>query len=116
MGFDIVFDTTFAADLTIMEESAELIQRISNEGTLPMITSCCPAWVKYAEEFAPDFLPNLSSCKSPQQMMGAIIKTYFAEKAGLKPENIYSVSIMPCTAKKFEAQREDNDPQWNDRC
>ncbi len=105
IGFDRVFDTTFSADLTIMEESAELIQRVKSNGVLPMITSCCPAWIKYAEEFASDFLPNISTCKSPQQMLGAIIKTYFAEKAGIKPENIYSVSIMPCTAKKFEGQR-----------
>ncbi|HEY9113357.1 MAG TPA: NADH-dependent [FeFe] hydrogenase, group A6 [Bacteroidales bacterium] len=105
IGFDHVFDSSFSADLTIMEESAELIDRVSNGGTLPMITSCCPGWVKYAEEFASDFIPNLSSCKSPQQMMGAIIKTYFAEKENLKPEEIFSVSIMPCTAKKFEAQR-----------
>ena len=107
MGFDNVFDTTFSADLTIMEESAELIHRIQNGGALPMITSCCPAWVKYAEEFATDFLPNVSSCKSPQQMLGAVIKSYFAEKINEKPEDIYSVAIMPCTAKKFEAQRED---------
>lgn len=106
MGFNFVFDTTFGADLTIMEESAELIDRISNGKTLPMFTSCCPGWVKYAEEFAPDFLKNISSCKSPQQMTGAIIKSYWAEKAKLKPENIISVSIMPCTAKKFEAQRD----------
>jgi iron-only hydrogenase group A len=105
IGFDFLFDTTFSADLTIMEESAELIQRIVNGETMPMFTSCCPAWVKYAEEFAPEFLPNVSSCKSPQQMMGAVIKTYFAEQEGIKPEDIYSVSIMPCTAKKFEAQR-----------
>jgi NADH-quinone oxidoreductase subunit G/NADP-reducing hydrogenase subunit HndD len=107
IGFEHVFDTTFSADLTIMEESAELIDRITNGKTMPMITSCCPAWIKYAEEFAVDFIPNLSSCKSPQQMMGAIIKSYFAEKIDTKPEDIYSVSIMPCTAKKFEAQRED---------
>ncbi len=105
MGFKFVFDTTFGADLTIMEEAAELIDRITKGKTMPMFTSCCPAWVKYAEEFAPDFLPNLSSCKSPQQMTGAIIKSYFAEKINTKPENIISVSIMPCTAKKFEAQR-----------
>lgn len=105
VGFDTVFDTTFSADLTIMEESAELIGRIREGGTLPMITSCCPAWIKYAEEFATDFLPNLSSCKSPQQMMGAVIKSYYAKKEGIDPEKIYSVSIMPCTAKKFEAQR-----------
>lgn len=107
IGFDNVFDTTFSADLTIMEESAELIQRISEGGALPMITSCCPAWVKYAEEFADDFIPNVSSCKSPQQMLGAIIKSFFTEQMNEKPENIYSVSIMPCTAKKFEAQRDE---------
>ncbi|MBS4013410.1 MAG: [FeFe] hydrogenase, group A [Bacteroidetes bacterium] len=107
IGFKYVFDTTFTADLTIMEEAAELVERVKTGGTIPMITSCCPGWVKFAEEFYPEMLPNLSSCKSPQQMMGAVIKTYWAEKAGLKPENIYSVSIMPCTAKKFEAQREE---------
>lgn len=107
VGFDNIFDSSFSADLTIMEESAELVNRITNGGVLPMITSCCPGWVKFAEEFYPDLLPNLSSCKSPQQMMGAIIKSYFAEKENLKPEEIYSVSIMPCTAKKFEAQREE---------
>jgi len=107
VGFDHIFDSSFSADLTIMEESAELIHRIQNGGVLPMITSCCPGWVKYAEEFAPEFLPNLSSCKSPQQMMGAIIKSHFAAQENLKPEEIFSVSIMPCTAKKFEAQREE---------
>jgi iron-only hydrogenase group A len=107
MGFDYVFDTTFGADLTIMEESSELIDRIVNKKTLPLITSCCPGWVKYAEEFAPDFIPNLSSCKSPQQMTGAIIKSFFAENEHLTPYQIYSVSIMPCTAKKFEGQREE---------
>ncbi len=107
MGFDYVFDTSFTADLTIMEESEELIQRIVNGGKLPMVTSCCPGWVKYAEEFAPDFLENLSSCKSPQQMMGAVIKSHFADKSQIAPSKIYSVSIMPCTAKKFEAQREE---------
>ena len=107
VGFNNVFDSSFSADLTIIEESAELIQRVSEGGKLPMITSCCPGWVKYAEEFYPDLLPHLSSCKSPQQMLGAIIKSYFAEMEGLKPEEIYSVSIMPCTAKKFEAQREE---------
>ncbi len=107
MGFKFVFDTTFAADLTIMEEAAELIDRVKTGGTLPMITSCCPGWVKFAEEFYPDMLPNLSTCKSPQQMMGAVIKSYWSEKTDIKPENIYSVSIMPCTAKKFEAQREE---------
>ena len=107
IGFDRVFDTTFSADLTIMEEAAELIERISNGGRLPMITSCCPGWVKYAEEFAQDLLPNISSCKSPQQMLGALIKTYYAEAEAIDPGKIYSVSIMPCTAKKFEAQRKE---------
>lgn len=106
MGFKHVFDTTFGADLTIMEEASELIQRITEGQTLPMFTSCCPGWVKYAEEFAPDFLGNLSSCKSPQQMTAAVIKSYFAEQINEKPENILSVSIMPCTAKKFEATRD----------
>jgi iron-only hydrogenase group A len=106
-GFDKIFDTTFAADLTIMEESAELIQRISNGGTLPMITSCCPGWIKYAEEFAGDFLPNISTCKSPQQMLGAVLKSYYAGITGISPENLYVVSIMPCSAKKFEGQREE---------
>lgn len=107
VGFDKVFDTSFSADLTIMEEASELIHRVKNNETLPLITSCCPAWVKYAEEFYPEMLPNVSSCKSPQQMMGAIIKSYWAELAGVDPKNIYSVSVMPCTAKKFEAQREE---------
>jgi iron-only hydrogenase group A len=107
MGFARVFDTSFSADLTIMEEASELVHRIQNNLPLPMFTSCCPAWVKYVEEFAPEFIPNLSSCKSPQQMLGAMIKSYIADNEGLKPEKIYSVSIMPCTAKKFEAQREE---------
>ncbi len=107
IGFKYVFDTSFAADLTIMEESAELISRIKENKNLPLITSCCPAWVKYAEEFVPELLPNVSSCKSPQQMAGAVIKSYFADQKNLKKEDVYSVSIMPCTAKKFEAQREE---------
>lgn len=106
MGFKYVFDTSFTADLTIIEESAELIERIKNGDKLPLFTSCCPAWIKYAEEFAPDFLENLSTCKSPQQMMGAIIKNCFAQYKQINPQEIISVSIMPCTAKKFEAQRE----------
>lgn len=106
IGFKKVFDTTFAADLTIMEESAELIDRVKNNKPLPMFTSCCPGWVKYAEEFAADLLGNVSSCKSPQQMMGAVIKSYYAKKENIAPENIFSVSIMPCTAKKFEAERD----------
>jgi iron-only hydrogenase group A len=105
MGFDYVFDTSFSADLTIMEEASELIHRIQNGGKLPMITSCSPGWIKYAEQFYPDMLDNISTCKSPQQMLGAIIKSYFAQKEGIDPKNIYSVSIMPCVAKKFEAVR-----------
>ena len=107
IGFKKVFDTTFGADLTIMEESAELIQRITTGGVLPMITSCCPGWTKYAEEFAGDLIPNISSCKSPMQMVGAILKSYYSETEKIAPEDIFSVAIMPCTAKKFEAQREE---------
>ncbi len=107
MGFDGVFDSSFSADLTIMEEATELVHRVTTGGTLPMITSCCPGWVKYAEEFAPDLIDNLSSCKSPQQMMGALINTYYAEMKNIDSKDIYSVAIMPCTAKKFEAQREE---------
>jgi NADP-reducing hydrogenase subunit HndD len=88
-----------------MEESAELIERIKTNGRFPMITSCCPGWIKFVEEFYPEFLENLSTCKSPQQMMGALIKSYWAEKEGVNVDDIYSVSIMPCTAKKFEGQR-----------
>jgi NADH-quinone oxidoreductase subunit G/NADP-reducing hydrogenase subunit HndD len=105
LGFDRVFDTSFAADLTVMEEGSELVERIRSGGPLPMMTSCSPGWIKYVEEFCPDFLANLSTCKSPQQMMGAIIKSYFAQREGVDPQKIFSVSIMPCTAKKFEAQR-----------
>ncbi|MDR3046821.1 MAG: [FeFe] hydrogenase, group A [Bacteroidales bacterium] len=105
IGFKFVFDSTFGADLTIMEEASELIDRVTNGGTLPMFTSCCPGWVKFAEEFFPDFLDNLSTCKSPQQMTGAVIKSYFAQQAKLEPKDIFSVSVMPCTAKKFESQR-----------
>lgn len=105
IGFDRVFDTSFSADLTIMEEASELIQRIQTGGKLPMLTSCSPGWIRYVETFHPDFIDNLSTCKSPQQMMGAVIKSYFAEREGIAPSKIFSVSIMPCTAKKFEAAR-----------
>ena len=105
LGFSKVFDTDFAADLTIVEEANELIERIENKGTLPMITSCSPGWIKFIEHFFPSSLPHLSTCKSPQQMFGAIAKTYYAEQAGIDPRNIVVVSIMPCTAKKFEARR-----------
>ncbi|MFA5088256.1 MAG: NADH-dependent [FeFe] hydrogenase, group A6 [Candidatus Omnitrophota bacterium] len=107
IGFDVVFDTQFSADLTIMEEGHELIKRLTNKGKIPMITSCSPGWVKFCEAFHPEFLENISTCKSPQQMMGALIKTYYAKKSGVDPARIYSVSIMPCTAKKFEAAREE---------
>lgn len=107
LGFDGVFDTDFAADMTIMEEAHEFLERVKNGGKLPLITSCSPGWVKYCETFHPDFIPNLSSCKSPQQMFGALSKTYYAEKMGLDPRNVYCVSVMPCTAKKFEIGRPD---------
>lgn len=105
LGFNKVYDTNFGADLTIMEEANELLARIKDDGVLPMITSCSPGWINYAEYYYGDQLEHLSSCKSPHQMQGAIIKSYFAEKNGLKPEDIFVVSIMPCTAKKFEKER-----------
>ncbi|MGI5849551.1 MAG: NADH-dependent [FeFe] hydrogenase, group A6 [Christensenellales bacterium] len=107
IGFYKVFDTDFAADLTILEEGTELLDRINNGGVLPMITSCSPGWIKYCELFFPDFLDNLSTCKSPHEMEGALIKSYYAQKMNLDPKNIYVVSIMPCTAKKFEKVREE---------
>ena len=105
VGFHQVFDTDFTADLTIMEEGTELLHRLNNGGKLPMITSCSPGWIKFCETYYPDLIPNLSTCKSPQQMFGALLKTYYAEKIGKAPQDIFSVSIMPCTAKKFEAAR-----------
>ena len=107
MGFDKVFDTDFAADLTIMEEGTELVKRVTEGGVLPMITSCSPGWIKFCETYYPEFIPNLSSCKSPHEMLGAITKTYYAEKAGIDAKDIKVVSVMPCTAKKFEAGREE---------
>lgn len=107
LGFDKVFDTNFSADLTILEEGTELLTRIQNGGKLPLITSCSPGWIKFCEHNYHEFLDNLSSCKSPQQMFGAIAKSYYAEKAGIDPKDIFVVSIMPCTAKKFEAGREE---------
>ena len=109
LGFAKVFDTDFAADLTIVEEANEFVDRVKNGGVLPMITSCSPGWVKFAEYYYPDQLDHLSTCKSPQQMGGAVIKTYYAEKMGIDPKDIVSVSIMPCTAKKFEVGRDDQD-------
>ena len=107
LGFDKVFDTDFAADLTIVEEANELIERVKEGGVLPMITSCSPGWVKFCEFYYPDLLPHLSSCKSPHEMEGALVKTYWAEKNGIDPKDIVVVSVMPCTAKKFEIGRED---------
>ncbi len=106
LGFKYVFDTNFAADLTIMEEGNELLERVSKGGKLPMFTSCCPGWIDYCEKKFHDMLPHLSTCKSPQAMQGAVTKTYFAEKNGIKKENIFNVSIMPCTAKLWESQRD----------
>ena len=107
LGFDKVFDTNFSADLTIMEEAHEFLDRVQNGGTLPLITSCSPGWIKYCEHYFPDMTENLSSCKSPQQMFGAVTKTYYAEKTGIDPKDIVCVSVMPCTAKKFEIGRDD---------
>ena len=109
LGFDKVFDTVFSADLTIMEEANEFLDRVQNGGVLPLITSCSPGWVKYCEHYFPDMTENLSSCKSPQQMFGAIAKSYYAEKEGISKEDIVVVSVMPCTAKKFEIGRKDQD-------
>ena len=106
IGFEKVFDTNFSADLTIMEEATEFLHRVQNGGVLPLITSCSPGWIKYCEHYFPDMTENLSSCKSPQQMFGAILKTYYAEKNGLDPKDIVCVSVMPCTAKKFEIGRD----------
>jgi len=107
LGFDEVFDTDFTADLTIIEEGNELLYRIKNNGVLPMMTSCCPGWINFAEQHFPEILDHLSSCKSPQQMFGALAKTYYAKKLGIDPKNLFVVSIMPCTAKKYEAKREE---------
>jgi NADH-quinone oxidoreductase subunit G len=109
LGFKTIFDTNFSADLTIMEEGTELVKRLTEKsGEIPLITSCCPAWVDYMEKYYADMIPNFSTAKSPQQMMGAMIKTYWAGKAGVDPEKIYSVSVMPCTAKKWETKRNDD--------
>ncbi|WDV45887.1 NADH-dependent [FeFe] hydrogenase, group A6 [Clostridiaceae bacterium M8S5] len=107
LGFDAVFDTNFTADLTIMEEGNELLHRIQNNGKLPMLTSCSPGWINFVEQFYPEFLDNVSTCKSPQQMFGALAKTYYPKKIGIDPKDVYVVSIMPCTAKKAEAGRKE---------
>ena len=109
MGFEKVFDTDLAADMTIVEEAHELVERIQNGGVLPMITSCSPGWVNYCEHYFPDMIPNLSTCKSPQQMFGATVKTWYAQKMGWDPKDIFVVGIMPCTAKKFEVRRDNED-------
>ena len=109
LGFDKVFDTDFGADMTIMEEANEFLDRVKNGGTLPMITSCSPGWIKFCEHYYPDLIDNLSTCKSPQNMTGALIKTWYAQKEGIDPAKIVSVSVMPCTAKKFEIMRPDED-------
>ncbi len=108
LGFNSVVDVDVAADITIMEEGTEFIHRLNGEGPLPLITSCSPGWVKYCEHYYPEFIPNLSSAKSPQGMYGALMKSYYAEKMGIDPKDIYVVSVMPCTAKKFERAREMN--------
>ncbi|OHD17794.1 MAG: ferredoxin [Spirochaetes bacterium GWB1_59_5] len=112
LEFDHVFDTQFSADLTIMEEGSELLARLSNKGVLPMITSCSPGWISFVETFYPALLPHLSTCKSPQQMFGSIAKTFWAQKAGVDPSKVVVVSIMPCTAKKFEAKRPEMRSAW----
>lgn len=109
LGVDKVFDTNFSADLTIMEEGTELVKRLTTgEGAIPQITSCCPAWTDYMEKYYPDMIPNFSTAKSPMMMQGAITKTYYADKANVDPASIFSVAIMPCTAKKFEISRDEN--------
>ncbi|MFA6506262.1 MAG: NADH-dependent [FeFe] hydrogenase, group A6 [Treponemataceae bacterium] len=112
IGFNKVFDTQFTADLTIMEEGSELLSRLKNHGSLPMITSCSPGWISFIETFYPSLLPHLSTCKSPQQMFGALAKTWWAEKAGIDPSKLVVVSIMPCTAKKYEAKRPEMRDAW----
>lgn len=107
LGADKVFDTAFTADLTVLEETEEFLERVQSGERLPQFTSCCPAWVKFAEQFYPEFLPHLSTCRSPQQMMGSVIKKFYAKELGKKPEDLYMISVMPCTAKKFEASREE---------
>ena len=112
LGFDKVFDTSFSADLTIMEEASEFVQRVKTGGKFPMLTSCSPGWIKFVEQFYPDFMDNLSTCKSPMEMLGAVIKSFYAEKENLDPKKVFSVAIMPCTAKKFESTR----PEMGEDC
>ena len=115
LGVDEVFNMDVTADLTIMEEATELLERINSNEVLPMFTSCCPGWVKFVEHYYPEFIPNLSTCKSPQQMFGAVLKTYYAKKNGIKPEDLFVISVIPCTAKKFECTRsEENAYDFSD--
>ncbi len=115
LGVDEVFNMDVTADLTIMEEATELLERINGDEVLPMFTSCCPGWVKFVEHYYPEFIPNLSTCKSPQQMFGAVLKTYYAKKNGIKPEDLFVISVIPCTAKKFECTRsEENAYDFSD--
>ena len=118
IGFDRIWDTNFSADLTVMEEGHELIGRVKNGGVLPQFTSCCPGWINFCEKFYPELIPHLSSAKSPQQMFGAVAKTYAAERLGIDPGKVFVVSVMPCTAKKFERDREelkDASQYWADK-
>lgn len=105
MGVSKVFDTSFAADITVIEETKEFIERVQSGQNIPQFTSCCPAWVKYAEQFYPEYLDNLSSCRSPQQMLGSLVKKHYSKELGIPAQDLFMISIMPCTAKKFEAQR-----------
>ena len=114
LGVDRVFDTNFGADLTIIEEAHELLHRVNNKGVLPLLSSCSPGWVKYVEHFYPDLLPHVSTCKSPQEMEGAMIKSYYAQKVGIDPKDVFVVSIMPCIAKKFESQRPELADEYQD--
>lgn len=115
LGVDEVFNMDVTADLTIMEEATELLERIKNSEELPMFTSCCPGWIKYAEHYFPEFIPNLSTCKSPQQMFGAVLKSYYAQKLRIDPNDLFVVSVIPCTAKKFECKRpEENTFDFSD--
>ncbi len=115
LGVDEVFNMDVTADLTIMEEATELLERINGDEVLPMFTSCCPGWVKFVEHYYPEFIPNLSTCKSPQQMFGAVLKTYYAKRNGIKPEDLFVISVIPCTAKKFECTRsEENAYDFSD--
>ena len=107
LGFNVVFDTQFGADLTVMEEASEFLERLTNSGVLPMITSCSSAWIKYVEQFHPKMISNVSTCTSPMTMLGAMIKNYYDKKSGVNPEDILSVAVMPCTAKKYEIEREE---------